>query len=145
MKKGNTKKFRGSRTCGGGTSKNRRGAGNRGGRGKAGGSKHHATRAMQLGYEIGYQKGFSRPLKTIRDTSIVNVGELDELADQLVEDGFAELRDEVYHIDLNGLDIEKVLGTGRVSKKLAVSACEFSATARSKIEDAGGSCKEPEE
>ncbi|MDW7732374.1 MAG: uL15 family ribosomal protein [Methanolobus sp.] len=145
MKKGNTKKFRGSRTCGGGTSKNRRGAGNRGGRGKCGGNAHHQTRAMQRGYNLGLAKGFSRPLKIIRDTSIVNVGELDELADQLVEDGFAELTDDVYHIDLNGLDIEKVLGTGRVSKKLAVTACDFSATAKSKIEDAGGSCTEPEE
>jgi large subunit ribosomal protein L15 len=73
------------------------------------------------------------------------VGELDELADQLVEDGFAELDGEVYSIDLNGLGIEKVLGAGRVSKKLTVTACEFSATARSKIENAGGSCTEPEE
>ena len=145
MKKCNTKKFRGSRTCGGGTSKNRRGAGNRGGRGKSGENKHHATLAQKMGYHRGHQKGFTRPLKTLKDASIVNVGELDELADQLVEDGFAELNDEVYHIDLNGLDIEKVLGTGRVSKKLAVTACEFSATARSKIEDAGGSCTEPEE
>ncbi|KXS41094.1 MAG: 50S ribosomal protein L15P [Methanolobus sp. T82-4] len=145
MSKSNTKKFRGSRTCGGGTTKNRRGAGNRGGRGRSGENKHHATRALQLGYRRGHQKGFSRPLKSIRDTSIVNVGELDELADQLVEDGFAELDGEVYSIDLNGLGIEKVLGAGRVSKKLTVTACEFSATARSKIENAGGSCTEPEE
>ncbi|QLC49296.1 50S ribosomal protein L15 [Methanolobus zinderi] len=145
MSKSNTKKFRGSRTCGGGTTKNRRGAGNRGGRGRSGENKHHATRALQLGYRRGHQKGFSRPPKTIRDTSIVNVGELDELADQLVEDGFAELDGEVYSIDLNGLGIEKVLGAGRVSKKLTVTACEFSATARSKIENAGGSCTEPEE
>ncbi|TGC08479.1 uL15m family ribosomal protein [Methanolobus halotolerans] len=145
MVKGNTKKFRGSRTCGGGTSKNRRGAGNRGGRGRCGENAHHATRALQLGYRRGHQRGFSRPLKTIRDTSIVNVGELDELADQLVEDGFAELREEVYYIDLNGLGIEKVLGAGRVSKKLIVTAGNFSATAKSKIEGAGGSCTEPEE
>jgi len=145
MSKSNTKKFRGSRTCGGGTTKNRRGAGNRGGRGRSGENKHHATRALQLGYRRGHQKGFSRPPKTIHDTSIVNVGELDELADQLVEDGFAELDGEVYSIDLNGLGIEKVLGAGRVSKKLTVTACEFSATARSKIESAGGSCTEPEE
>ncbi|MCQ6962057.1 uL15m family ribosomal protein [Methanolobus chelungpuianus] len=145
MVKGNTKKFRGSRTCGGGTGKNRRGAGNRGGRGKCGGNAHHQTRAIQRGYNLGLAKGFVRPFKTLHDASIVNVGELDELADQLVEDGFAELRDGVYHIDLEDLDIEKVLGTGRVSKKLAITACEFSATAKAKIESAGGSCTEPEE
>jgi large subunit ribosomal protein L15 len=43
MKK-NVTKFRGSRTCGGGTHKNRRGGGSRGGRGNAGGCKHHFVR-----------------------------------------------------------------------------------------------------
>ncbi|WP_406660855.1 uL15m family ribosomal protein [Methanolobus sp. ZRKC3] len=140
MSKEKTKKFRGSRTCGGGTTKNRRGAGNRGGRGKCGENKHHATLAQKLGYQRGHQKGFTRPLKMLRDVSIVNVGEIDELASQLVDDGFAEINDGVYNINLSDLDIEKVLGSGIVSKKLAVTAKTFSATARAKIEDAGGSC-----
>ncbi|WP_292466219.1 uL15m family ribosomal protein [Methanolobus sp.] len=141
-KKTNTKKFRGSRTCGGGTTKNRRGAGNRGGRGRCGENAHHATRALLLGYFRGHQRGFTRPLKVLNDTSIVNVGELDELADQLVEDGFAELQDGTYVIDLSVLDIDKVLGSGKVSKKLSISAAEFSASAKEKIEGAGGSCTE---
>lgn len=145
MSKEKTKKFRGSRTCGGGTTKNRRGAGNRGGRGRCGENKHHATLAQKLGYQRGHQKGFTRPLKMLRDVSIVNVGELDELAAQLVEDGFAEINDDVYTINLSDLEIEKVLGSGKVSKQLAVTAKEFSATARTKIEEAGGSCVEPEE
>ncbi|MDD4497188.1 MAG: hypothetical protein PHV51_03400, partial [Methanosarcinaceae archaeon] len=70
-----TKKFRGSRTCGGGTSKNRRGAGNRGGRGKAGACKHHFVRAMQRGYSYG-KHGFKLPAIVSNDVSIVNVGEL---------------------------------------------------------------------
>lgn len=141
-KKTNTKKFRGSRTCGGGTAKNRRGAGNRGGRGKCGENKHHATRALQLGYQRGHQRGFTRPLKMLSDDSIVNVGELDELADQLVEDGFAEVQDGAYVIDLAVLDIDKVLGTGKVSKKFSITAAEFSASAKEKIESVGGTCTE---
>src|SRR5665811_1812802 len=78
------KKFRGSRTCGGGTHKNRRGAGNRGGRGKAGGCKHHFVRAMMRGYSYG-KHGFKRPASVSRDATIVNVGELDELALYLVD------------------------------------------------------------
>ncbi|ETA68678.1 MAG: large subunit ribosomal protein [Methanolobus sp.] len=144
-KKTNTKKFRGSRTCGGGTTKNRRGAGNRGGRGRSGENKHHFSRAVLLGYCRGHQRGFTRPLKVLNDASIVNVGELDELADQLVEDGFAELQDGTYVIDLAVLDIDKVLGSGKVSKKLAITAAEFSASAKEKIEGAGGSCTEIEE
>ncbi|MGP8321081.1 MAG: uL15m family ribosomal protein [Methanosarcinaceae archaeon] len=141
MSKTKTKKFRGSRTCGGGTTKNRRGAGNRGGRGRAGGCKHHNVRAMQLGYAYG-KHGFKRPLKMIHDDSVANVGELDELADQLVDEGFAQVEDGVYNMDLKKLDIEKVLGTGQVTKSLAITASGFSASARNKIEAAGGTCIE---
>lgn len=135
----NTKKFRGSRTCGGGTSKNRRGAGNRGGRGKAGGCKHHFVRALQRGYSYG-KHGFKRPAEVLKDVSIVNVGELDELASYLVEEGLAEIKDGTCHINLETLGIEKVLGSGHVTRSLAVTSDEFSATAREKIENAGGSC-----
>lgn len=144
MSKTNTKKFRGSRTCGGGTSKNRRGAGNRGGRGKSGGCKHHFVRALQLGYAQG-RHGFKRPLKMIRDVAVVNVGELDELADQLVEDELAQLEDGTYNLDLTDFGIEKVLGTGQVKKSLIVKASEFSAIAQDKIQSAGGTCIKIEE
>ncbi|HWQ44641.1 MAG TPA: uL15 family ribosomal protein [Methanosarcina barkeri] len=138
-----TKKFRGSRTCGGGTHKNRRGAGNRGGRGKAGGCKHHFVRAMLRGYSYG-KHGFKRPAAVSRDVSIVNVGELDELAPYLVEEGLAEVRDGVYHVNLENIGIEKVLGSGRVTKNLVVTSEEFSVSAREKIEAAGGSCIDAE-
>jgi len=138
-----TKKFRGSRTCGGGTHKNRRGAGNRGGRGKAGGCKHHFVRAMLRGYSYG-KHGFKRPAEVSRDISKVNVGELDELASYLVTEGLAELKDGVYHINLENLGIEKVLGSGRVTKNLVVTSEEFSASAREKIENAGGACIDAE-
>jgi len=134
-----TKKFRGSRTCGGGTHKNRRGAGNRGGRGKAGGCKHHFVRAMLRGYSYG-KHGFKLPTEVSKDPSIVNVGELDELAPYLVQEGLAEVKDEAYHMNLENIGIEKVLGSGRVTKNLVVTSKEFSASAREKIENAGGSC-----
>ena len=80
-------------------------------------------------------------LKTLHNVSVVNVGELDELADQLSNDGLAQLDEGVYHMNLGDLEIEKVLGTGRVTKKLAITAYEFSGVAREKIEAAGGSCR----
>ena len=139
-----TKKFRGSRTCGGGTHKNRRGAGNRGGRGKAGGCKHHFVRAMLRGYSYG-KHGFKRPDEVSSDISIVNVGELDELAPYLVEEGLAEIKDNgTYHINLENLGIEKVLGSGRVTRTLVVTSEKFSESAREKIESAGGSCIDAE-
>ncbi len=133
----NIKKFRGSRTCGGGTHKNRRGAGNRGGRGKCGAGKHHATRALLRGYTYG-KHGFTRPQKTIVDTKAINISELDSRISELMRTGFAEEKDGVVHIDASGLGVHKVLGAGRVNRAMVVSAQAFSATAVEKIENAGG-------
>lgn len=120
MPKSKLKKFRGSRTCGGGTHKNRRGAGSRGGRGNAGGCKHHFVRDMMRGRTMG-KHGFTRP--NAREIEIVNVGELDSMAD---DDG---------KIDLGRV---KVLGGGSLTKAVCVTASSFSAAAREKIEEAGG-------
>jgi len=58
-----------------------------------------------------------------KDVEVVNVGELDSMAG---EDG---------RIDLGRM---KVLGGGRLTRSLSVSAASFSAAAREKIEEAGG-------
>ncbi len=120
MPKSKLKKFRGSRTFGGGTHKNRRGAGSRGGRGNAGGCKHHFVRDMMRGRTMG-KYGFYK--HNAKDVEVVNVGELDSMAG---EDG---------RIDLGRM---KVLGGGRLTRSLSVSAASFSAAAREKIEEAGG-------
>lgn len=137
MSKQKTKKFRGSRTCGGGTHKNRRGGGSRGGRGNAGTCKHHFVRAMQRGLSFG-KHGFKRPLSVTADRVIVNVGEIDETIEQLVTEGFAEKKGGAFHIDLANIGIEKVLGSGKVTKPLVITAGEFSLSAKKKIEDAKG-------
>lgn len=139
MKK-NVTKFRGSRTCGGGTHKNRRGGGSRGGRGNAGGCKHHFVRNYMKGTAYG-KHGFKRPQKVLSNKPIVNVGELDELAEQLVQYGEAHKEGDVYNINLAELEypIVKVLGNGRITKPMAIIVSECSARARSKIEEAGGS------
>ncbi len=139
----NTKKFRGSRTCGGGTHKNRRGAGNRGGRGHAGANKHHFIKAMREGYRKGYiHKGFSRPQKVVRDTISINIKELNDIVDFLYEMNaeYIEKEDDKYIINLGSLGIDKVLGSGFLSKKLIVTAPSFSKVAISKIEEADGKC-----
>ncbi|MFP4655404.1 MAG: uL15m family ribosomal protein [Methanohalobium sp.] len=142
MSKTKTKKYRGSRTYGGGTSKNRRGAGNRGGRGNAGARKHNVTRSMKRGQTFG-KYGFEVPKKKdIYKESIVNVGELDELIEQLVDDGVAEKKEGAYHINLDSLEINKVLGAGNVTKTLVVTARKFSNAAKDKIESSNGTCIE---
>lgn len=137
MAKQKTKKFRGSRTCGGGTHKNRRGGGSRGGRGNAGTCKHHFVRAMQRGLSFG-KHGFKRPSSIVKDRTIVNIGEIDEAIEQLVADGFAEKKGSAFHIDIANIGIEKVLGNGKVTKPLFITAQGFSSVAKQKIEDAKG-------
>jgi len=144
MSKQKTKKFRGSRTCGGGTHKNRRGGGSRGGRGNAGTCKHHFVRSMQRGLSFGKQ-GFKRPQSVTSDLIIVNIGEIDEAIEQLVVDGFAEKKGNAYHIDLGNIGIEKVLGSGKVTKPLFITASEFSSLAKQKIEEAKGQTNNPAE
>ncbi len=137
MSKEKTKKFRGKRTFGGGTHKNRRGGGSRGGRGNAGTCKHHFVRSMQRGLSFG-KHGFKRPLCMVRDKVIVNVGEIDEAIEQLVSEGIAEQKGGAYHINLENIGIDKVLGSGKVRNPLFITASEFSPSAKAKIDEAKG-------
>jgi large subunit ribosomal protein L15 len=136
-KKNKAKKFRGSRTCGGGTHKNRRGAGSRGGRGHAGGCKHHFIKELLLGRGYG-DYGFVRPQKVLKEATVIDVGALDESAERLVELKQAKVRAGKYYVTL---DADKVLGKGRVTKPLIVKAKSFSKRAQEKLESAGGKAK----
>jgi large subunit ribosomal protein L15 len=114
-----TKEKRGHRTYHG-KHKNARGGGSRGGRGDSGKCKHHFMRSILLGTEMG-RHGFVQPNSF--DVEVVNVDVLDQMAGP---DG---------RIELGNM---KVLGRGRVTRKLVVSAAGFSASAKDKIEAAGG-------
>jgi large subunit ribosomal protein L15 len=92
---------------------------------------------MQRGLSFG-KHGFKRPQSTTYQDIIVNIGEIDEAAEGLVLDGFAEKKGNAYHIDLGIIGIDKVLGSGKVTKSLFLTASEFSSVARQKIEEAKG-------
>ncbi len=74
----------------------------------------------------------------LSDPIIVDIGDLDEAADQLVARKDAKVRTGKYYITL---DVDKVLGKGRVTKPLIVTARSFSKRAQEKIESAGGKAK----
>jgi large subunit ribosomal protein L15 len=131
---------RGSRTHGGGTQKNRRGAGNRGGRGRAGRDKHEYHNYASLG-----KSGFTRPEKAIETVLEVSIQEIDEDIALLVEDGLAEETASGYRIDARDVledgheaDVVKVLGGGQVRSTLEVTADAFTDAARERIEAEGG-------
>jgi len=135
MMRQKTKKFRGSRTFGAGKHKKRRGGGSRGGRGKAGGCKHHMVRALQEDRLFG-KYGFKRPLKVISKKATINVGTLDQISGDMP----SAKKSGAIHINVADFNVDKVLGGGRVTKKLIVTASEFSDSAKGKIEGAGGKC-----
>ncbi|MFP8956990.1 uL15m family ribosomal protein [Natrialbaceae archaeon A-CW3] len=131
---------RGSRTHGGGTHKNRRGAGHRGGRGKAGRDKHEFHN-----YEQRKKHGFKRPQGVRPTVAEIDVKTLDEDAILYAAEGDAEETDNGYAIDArdvvedgHDVDVVKVLGSGQVRNELEITADAFTETAREKLEDAGG-------
>jgi len=137
------KRQRGSRTHGGGTHKNRRGAGHRGGRGAAGRAKHEIHNHPPLG-----KSGFKRPLSAQDDVVTIDVRKLDEDIQLLVAEGVANESNGRYVVDARDVvddghdaDVVKVLGTGQVRNQLEVTADAFSEDAREKILDADGYVK----
>lgn len=132
---------RGSRTHGGGSHKNRRGAGHRGGRGRAGRDKHEYQNYEPLG-----KYGFDRPESVTDDVVEVKVQKLDEDATLLAAEGVAEERDDGYVVDARDVaddgydaDVVKLLGGGQVRNELHVTADAFTAGARGLVEESGGS------
>ncbi|MCL9813255.1 uL15m family ribosomal protein [Natranaeroarchaeum aerophilus] len=131
---------RGSRTHSGGSHKNRRGAGHRGGRGAAGRDKHEFHNYEPLG-----KHGFTRPESAQDEILTIDVQKLDEDATLFVADGDAEEVDGRYRIDARDIvedgyeaDAVKVLGGGQVRNQLEIIADAFSASARGLIEEADG-------
>jgi len=130
-------KFRGSRTCGGGTHKNRRGAGNRGGRGRAGINAHHFVKwYKEMGGPVFGKDGFCHNPQTTVTT--MDVGAIDQIIPSLLAQGIARQDGDAISINAADMGIEKVLGSGRVTKKLNISAQAFSEQAKEKIEKLGG-------
>ena len=71
--------------------------------------------------------------------AIVNVEDLNRFVDGTVVDMEVLLAARIIRKPMDGL---KVLGNGELSKKLTVKAAVFSATAKAKIEAAGGQVEE---
>lgn len=130
---------RGSRTHGGGSQKNRRGAGHRGGRGRAGRTKHESANYPPRG-----KHGFDRPDAVQETVAEVTVSRLDEDAAVLAAEGLAEETEDGFRIDARELaderdaDLVKVLGDGQVRRTLTVIADAFTDGAVEKLEAAGG-------
>lgn len=129
-KGGKAKKMRGSMTHGAGR-KARRGAGLKGGRGRAGANKHRFLQLQVLGGKHPHlaarpwgRTGFTSKSRTPKDT-VLNVCDLG--------------RFEGPEVDLGEHGITKLLGTGTAPSGYKVKVNKATDSAISKIEAAGGS------
>jgi len=125
----------------------RKGRGAGSGNGKTAGKGHKGQNArsgggVRPGFEGGqlplYRKLPKRGFNNYRFANvyaIVNVAALNVFEDGAVVDAAALLEKKIIRKELDGL---KVLGNGELTKKLTVKASVFSASAKEKIEAAGG-------
>ena len=131
-------------------SKRRIGRGMGSGRGKTAGRGHKGARSVS-GYSImrGFEggqmplhrrlpkRGFTNIFK--KEHAVVNVSDLERFDNGATVDEAALRKAGLVKGKNDGI---KVLGDGKLSKKLTVHAAKFSAAARKQIEAAGGSCQE---
>ena len=124
----------------------RKGRGPGSGNGKTAGKGHKGQNArsgggVRPGFEGGQfpiyrqhpKRGFNNYFAT--NYAIVNVEDLNRFVDGTVVDIDVLLATRIIRKPMDGL---KVLGNGELTKKLTVKAAVFSATAKEKIEAAGG-------
>ncbi|MCD7775949.1 MAG: 50S ribosomal protein L15 [Firmicutes bacterium] len=124
----------------------RKGRGIGSGNGKTAGKGHKGQKArsggsIRPGFEGGqlplYRKlpkrGFNNRFRTVY--AIVNVGDLNDFDNGAVVTIDSLMEKRIVRKEYDGL---KVLGDGDITKKLTVQASAFSASAKEKIEAAGG-------
>jgi large subunit ribosomal protein L15 len=122
------------------------GHGKTAGRGEKG-QKSRAGFSRQRGFEGGQmplqrrlpKRGFTNIFK--KEHAIVNVSELERFDNGTTIDEGALREVGLIKGQNDGI---KILGDGKLTKKLTVHATKFSASARRQIEAAGGSCQEIE-
>ncbi|PIN76417.1 50S ribosomal protein L15 [Candidatus Woesearchaeota archaeon CG10_big_fil_rev_8_21_14_0_10_36_11] len=130
-------RYRGHTTHGGGHRKKRRGAGSRGGHGRAGTGKR-AGHKKAGGMVITGKRGF-RPRREVVFVVPTNVGYFTrETVEKLVAKGKAVKDGDSYSIDLETLGYTKLLGTGNTTLKLHIRVLQYSSRAEEKIKAAGG-------
>jgi large subunit ribosomal protein L15 len=132
-----TKKFRGTRTHGRGK-KAGRGAGLHGGTGNAGLHKHKSMMMIKFMPDHFGRHGFKRPQEVVGAKITMNVGDVQESLERLIAEGYAENKGDKTVVDLAKMGVDKLLGFGKVDRRMEIVVTESSARAKEKVESAGG-------
>jgi len=140
-------KQQGHKTYGWGSKKKRRGAGNRGGRGMAGSGKRADQKKPSILKEYGNKyfgkRGFVKHNKKI--VKPINIDNLEKKLPDLVSKKLINEESKGFIIDLKKIGYNKLLGSGKITKKLVITADSASKKAIDKIKKAGGEVILPSE
>ena len=130
-------RMRGSHTHGWGSKKKHRGSGNRGGKGMASTGKRSDAFKPSIWKEEYFGKhGFSHRGAIVHH--IVNVNYIDQNIEKLAEGNLAKKQGSSYEINIANLGFDKLLGNGKVKKKLMVTAKYASVRSIESVKAAGG-------
>lgn len=131
-------KFRGRTTHGFGSRKKHRGAGSRGGRGRAGSGKRSGHKKNLFGPTS--QKGFTSRKKVISGiVRVLNVGDLtEEKIQRWFKEGKVTKERDFFVVNLTKLGYGKLLGGGSILLRLKIIVPMWSVQAAEKIKAAGG-------
>jgi large subunit ribosomal protein L15 len=123
MPKSKVDRLRGKRTHGKGNTKNQRGAGSKGGSGRAGSFKHKFSKYFTM---LGKRKLISPRLHAKVRVKTITLNDLNKyIVDKET-------------IDLKEIGFGKILGTGNLNKPVKIKNAQVTKIAKEKIEKAGG-------
>jgi large subunit ribosomal protein L15 len=122
------------------------------GKGKSGGAglttgrfKHMRSRymvQMKLGFpdpawKLGkHGKPVPPDIQRMRAVNSINIVKLEDMVDSWVADGKAEKKGTTYVVDLDKLDIQKLIGRGKITKKFEITVQKASESAQEKLKEA---------
>ncbi|MBT3464144.1 50S ribosomal protein L15 [archaeon] len=130
---------RGTETHGHGASKKRRGAGHRGGRGNSGAGKRGDFKIAKVAkYNNKHHGKYGFTSKNRKDIKAINIHQIQIHINKLLDSGLAELKNDVYVIDLKKMGYNKLLAKGNVSLKFKITAEIATPSVIEKVKNAGG-------
>jgi large subunit ribosomal protein L15 len=131
-------KSRGMRSHGYGSHKKHRGSGHQGGVGMAGTGKKADQKKTKIWKDVLYFGRHGFRSKNAVKINAINIFYIETHLDLLVKDGLAKKEGDSYKIDLKDLKCNKLLGSGVVTKKYAITTDYASSKAVDKIVAAKG-------
>jgi len=130
-------RFRGHHTHGYGSKKKHRGSGHQGGVGMAGTGKKADQKKPSIWKDTKYfgRHGFSSRFKALR---AINIFYIEAHFDNLLKDGIVKKEADYFVVDLKDLRADKLLGSGKVTRKYKIIAQYASEPAKAKLAEKGG-------